>query len=99
MSLADDIRAILDEEFADTGYPESAVGRLMALLGDRYQWGVRETWNDRMDGYVKDEERHSEGDARAVIAYWRRRVEQGRRSNIVEMRLLRRSLGEWEVVE
>jgi hypothetical protein len=94
------IRAILDEEFASTGYPESAVERLLALVGDRYEWGTRKTWSADMGGHTEDEIRSSERDARDRVVDWKWRQNRPHASaRIVSFALIRRTVGPWEVVE
>lgn len=68
------------------------------MSGQRYQWGVRQTWSEEDGGHTTDIERNSEEDARAVIEYWHRRVRLGHGSRIVKMLLIRRPVGDWEEV-
>jgi hypothetical protein len=80
MNLADTIRAILAAEVQTSPDPDwngidpasiqSATARLVALFGDRYQWGTRKTWTPEYGGHTEDQECSSERDARDRVASW-----------------------------
>lgn len=104
MSIADAIREILDEEFAVVGYPESAVERLAALIGDRYEWGIRKTWRPAYGGHTEDQECSSERTARDRVERWAWTLRQQQKrtydtSRLASFQLIRRAVGSWEVVE
>lgn len=98
MSMADAIREILDEEFAEVGFPESAVERLVALHGERYEWGTRKTWTPRYGGHTEDHECSSERDARDRVTYWESTTKrQGASERLASFQVIRRTVGPWEL--
>lgn len=65
------------------------------MAEQRYQWGTREVWSD---GYTSDQMHSGEGDARDRIRYYRRGKQFGQMSNLMDLCLIRRPVGEWEEV-